>query len=266
MPRKRKSAVTGTFGFIIHSRVPALAKEAGSYQMTKRLRKPRPGPVALETKAKPRQKRARSTYDAILETAGALLAEVGVERLSTNLVCKRAGITPPALYRYFPNKYALLKELGARLMAVQDDAVFAWQDEVRSVRSRSVADDAEIRRLILLQVNEITRDFPGGAWVLRALRAVPTLSEVRIASRESVAERDFEVLAERYPDADKRVLRIAATLAVEVMYAATELAMDQPELDAETIAEEMSYMTALYLDSFRKPRPRPKIKICLPDK
>jgi len=212
--------------------------------------------VSLETKARPRQQRARSTYDGILDAAGELLAEVGVERLSTNLVCKRAGVTPPALYRYFPNKYALLKELGARLMAAQDAAVFAWQDEVRGVRARSVATDAEIRRAIQTRVNAITKDFPGGAWVLRALRAVPTLSAVRIASREAVAERDFDVLAERYPKADRRVLRIAATLAVEVMYAATELVMDQPELDDLLVSTEIAYMAALYLDSFRKPRKR----------
>ena len=44
------------------------------------------------------------------------VSDVGIERLSTNLVCERAGLTPPALYRYFPNKYALLSELGQRLM------------------------------------------------------------------------------------------------------------------------------------------------------
>ena len=43
-----------------------------------------------------------------------MLEEVGFERLSTNMICKRAGLTPPALYRYFPNKYAVLKELGER--------------------------------------------------------------------------------------------------------------------------------------------------------
>jgi AcrR family transcriptional regulator len=228
----------------------------------KRKKSGKPRNVSLEAKLKPSQKRAHSTYVAILDAAGELLAEVGVERLSTNLVCERAGLTPPALYRYFPNKYALLKELGARLMAEQDDAVFAWQDDVREVRGGAVEIDAEIRRVIQARVNEITRRFPGGGWVLRALRAVPTLSAVRIASRESVAERDFEVLAERYPDADRKVLRIAATLAVEVMYAATELVMDQPELDADVITQEIAYMAALYLDSFRKPRR----KIRLPNK
>ncbi len=239
--------------------------------MLKVLRKPRGGRkpakkaaprVSLETKAKPRQRRARSTYDAILDAAGELLAEVGVERLSTNLVCERAGLTPPALYRYFPNKYALLKELGARLMAAQDEAVFAWQDKTRRDRSGPVELQAEFLRRIESRVNEITRSFPGGGWVMRALRAVPTLSEVRIASREAVAERDFETLTSLYPQADRKRLRIAATLVVEVMYAATELVMDQPELDAEMITEEIAHMTALYLDSFKAPRK----KIRLPDR
>jgi AcrR family transcriptional regulator len=234
------------------------------------MRKPSPRParsaspkrsrVPLETKLKPQQRRARSTYDAILDAAGELLAEVGVERLSTNLVCRRAGLTPPALYRYFPNKYALLKELGERLMADQDDAVFAWQEKFRGAAPESVADEAEKRCLIEREVNAITRRFPGGGWVMRALRAVPTLSQVRIKSRETVAERDFEALAKRFPHADKKVLRIAATLSVEVMYAATELVLDQPELDADIITEEISYMTALYLQSFAQRRKSALVK------
>ena len=214
----------------------------------------KPACVPLEAKVMPRQKRALSTYDSILEAAGELLAEVGVERLSTNLVCKRAGLTPPALYRYFPNKYALLKELGTRLMAAQDEAVFAWQDHYRDRHVAPVEVHAEILRTIESRVNEITRRFPGGGWVMRALRAVPTLGEVRIASREAVAERDFEVLSALYPQADRKRLRIASTLVVEVMYAATELVTDQPELDAEMVAEEIAHMSALYLDSFKAPR------------
>lgn len=238
--------------------------------MTKRPRAKRAAParssgavrrVPLEAKLVPQQRRARSTYDAILEAAGELLAEVGVERLSTNLVCRRAGITPPALYRYFPNKYALLKELGARLMAVQDEAVFAWQDSTQKTPAASVEEQAERLRAIQAEVNARTRRFPGGGWVMRALRAVPTLGAVRIASREAVAERDFAMLAERYPDVDRKVLRIAATLVVEVMYASTELVMDQPELDADLVTEEISYMAALYLDSFARRR-----KMALPNR
>lgn len=40
--------------------------------------------------------------------------------------CERAGLTPPALYRYFPNKYALLSESGQRLMQRQNERVDHW--------------------------------------------------------------------------------------------------------------------------------------------
>src|SRR6185436_12353021 len=86
-------------------------------------RKPLP---TLATKKQPAQQRATDTYERILEVTAQTLADVGIERLSTNLVCERAGLTPPALYRYFPNKYALLSELGQRLMQAQNERIGDW--------------------------------------------------------------------------------------------------------------------------------------------
>jgi AcrR family transcriptional regulator len=80
----------------------------------------------LAAKKQPAQQRATETYERILEVTAQTLADVGIERLSTNLVCERAGLTPPALYRYFPNKYALLSELGQRLMQHQNAVVAHW--------------------------------------------------------------------------------------------------------------------------------------------
>jgi AcrR family transcriptional regulator len=209
-------------------------------------------PVELNGKAVPRQQRAQATYEMILEVTGKLLEEVGVDRLSTNLVCQRAGLTPPALYRYFPNKYALLRELGARLMQAQDDAVFE-HIAAAATSFGTVEEEARRNREILTRVNAITRKFPGGAWVMRALRAVPALSAVRVKSREEVAERLYKRMRKAFPGADRKNLRTAATLTVEVMYAATELVMNQPELDAARITAEVASMVALYRASFGDP-------------
>jgi AcrR family transcriptional regulator len=216
-------------------------------------RKPRPRNVQLKTKTRPLQQRSLATYDAILDVTGRLLEEVGVERLSTNLVCQRAGLTPPALYRYFPNKYALLQELGAKLMKLQDDAVFEHMAQSGSALGTIEEEAARIRRIVDA-VNAITRAFPGGAWVMRALRAVPTLAAVRIRSREEVADRVCRRMKAAFPKSDLRQLRTAATLSVEVVYTSTELIMDQPELDAGRIATEISYMVALYRASFADPK------------
>ena len=82
--------------------------------------------VELLEKNKPQQERAKRTYEAILASAAKLLVEVGVERISTNLIAEDAGITVPALYRYFPNKYAVLNALGAVLMDRQNAASQQW--------------------------------------------------------------------------------------------------------------------------------------------
>src|SRR6478735_10586998 len=82
--------------------------------------KSRPGHVT------PQQERAVQTRDHLLDVAGELLGEVGIERISTNMICARAGVTPPALYRYFKDKYAVLEALGRRLMERQNTVLEAW--------------------------------------------------------------------------------------------------------------------------------------------
>ncbi|MGJ3701210.1 TetR/AcrR family transcriptional regulator [Variovorax sp. AFSI2.2] len=57
---------------------------------------------SLVTKKQPAQQRATETCERILEVTAQTLVDVGIERLSPNLVSERAGLTPPAPYRYSP--------------------------------------------------------------------------------------------------------------------------------------------------------------------
>lgn len=205
--------------------------------------------VPLETKLKPSQVRAQQTFEAILVVAGELLAEVGFERLSTNLVCQRAGLTPPALYRYFPNKYAILSELGRRLMEAQDQAVFDWMEA-----GGLEADDMETaiakNRQIQEKVNQITRDMPGGVWILRAMRAVPLLQDIRIASRDIVARNMADRLLKQYPNCSADELFAATRITIELMMAATEMVLEQPDTDEAMVTLEVCRMVYLYYSQF----------------
>ena len=78
--------------------------------------------------APPVQDRAHRTRERLLDVAGALLGEVGIERISTNMVAQQAGMTPPALYRHFRSKYDLLAALAERLMARQNQVLIDWLD------------------------------------------------------------------------------------------------------------------------------------------
>lgn len=201
--------------------------------------------VPLGTKLQPSQSRARNTFETVLSTAGDLLGEVGFERLTTNLVCERAGLTPPALYRYFPNKYAILSELGRRLMEAQDEAVFAWM-QAGGLQASSMEEAVRKNCEMQERVNEITRQMPGGVWIMRALRAVPLLREIRVASRDTVARQLSESLQTVYPNVPAEELFRAARLSTEVMYAATEMVMEEPDQDERRINEEVCWMVALY--------------------
>ncbi|MEX1827547.1 TetR/AcrR family transcriptional regulator [Luteibacter sp. CQ10] len=207
--------------------------------------------IRLDTKQQPMQQRAQETFEAILGVTGRLLGEVGVERLSTNLICEKAGISPPALYRYFPNKYAILNELGERLMKHQNRAYREWLEQEKATPYDGSRDDS-IRSLRDMQtaINAATRRFPGAIWIMRALRAVPTLRHIRLDSHDDVTETTYQGLRHRYPGADEAALRVAMRLSTEVMYSATEMAVDNPQIDENLINTEVAEMVVRYFDKF----------------
>jgi len=143
----------------------------------------------FERAAPPVQDRARRTRDRLLDVAGALLGDIGIERISTNLVAHHAGVTPPALYRHFRSKYDLLAALGERLMARQNAVLINWLDRWRG---QGVAGLTAHLAELFLQTAHVTDAEPGGVWIERALRAVPQLAPIRIASHRHVTDRIVE--------------------------------------------------------------------------
>lgn len=205
----------------------------------------------LRLKAIPRQGRAMETYERILGVAAELLGEVGVERLSTNLVCERAGLTPPALYRYFPNKYALLHELGERLMAVQNRLLETWAtpDTMALPRAKFEASVVEL----FAQTVEVTVAEPAGVWITRALRAVPALQDVRITSHRHVTQIIEDAFMTAHPAAVRDEVRVFARLSIEAAYATQEMLFDDPGLDALTVGRMLASMICGEAIKLRRP-------------
>jgi AcrR family transcriptional regulator len=161
-----------------------------------------------------------ATRERLLDVAGALLADVGVERISTNLICARAGMTPPALYRYFNDKYAVLEALGERLMDRQNAALFDWLE--RRAPGGLQALGAGVEEL-LRATAEVTAAEPGAIWTLRALRAVPQLSHVRIASHREVTDRMAAIYAPLLPHMTPEAVWRRLRLCVEFGFATDEM-------------------------------------------
>ncbi|MBV6659758.1 TetR/AcrR family transcriptional regulator [Pseudomonas yamanorum] len=198
-----------------------------------------------ERKKLPAQQRATETYERILTATAETLCDVGIERLSTNLVCVRAGLTPPALYRYFPNKYALLSVLGERLLEKQNARIDNWITQELLTSSPQVLEGALAE--LILDTYRVTHATLGGMWILKALRAVPVLEHVRIDSHRRVASAQAESMAAAFPLADPQTLFTVARVVVEMIHATVELLFDE-SLDPKQVCAMVAAMIASHLD------------------
>jgi AcrR family transcriptional regulator len=183
----------------------------------------------------PKQTRAVETRERLLDVAGELLREVGIEGMSTNLICARAGTTPPALYRYFRNKHAVLETLGQRLMDRQNVVLLSWLE--RHATKGVEALNAHLEDL-QRETARVTAEVPGGAWIERALRASPGLAHVRVESHRYVTDRIVDVYAPLVPHVAKDLLWRRIRLAVEFGYAMDEMLNEEDRIPRDDIFQE----------------------------
>ena len=170
-------------------------------------------------KSLPKQARSRETYERILTAAQGLLEEAGIEAFNSNAIVERAGMTPPALYRWFPNKHAILRVLGERLMDAQLLIVQDVIKDVKEKRTQLVNGVAEIMDKSI----EMTQDFGGGHTLLVAMRALPILQPVRMQAHENAAQTVAEQLAELGYEQTLEEAFIRCRLMLEFGYATIEM-------------------------------------------
>ena len=134
---------------------------------------PEPHPSDLEPRRRPTAPRARRTVQRILDATAALLDEVGFDAITTNLIAERAGVNVASLYKYFPNKYAVLAALEERHMERQRGAVGAALGDLADWREgldRGI--DAFLAH---------ARSEPGFAAMTDAIRLSPVLRDLQHA-------------------------------------------------------------------------------------
>lgn len=205
-------------------------------------------PSRATPKARPSQQRAAETYERILAAAAEVLCQVGIERLSTNLVCECAGLTPPALYRYFPNKYALLEELGRRLLEKQNAQIAIRINAELLAGPLERVEDALTD--LLLDTYGVTAETAGGMWILKALRAVPSLEHVRLDSHRRVAAQQAEALMALLPGVPSAEIAQVARIVVEFFHSTVELLFDEA-LPAESTCRTVAAMLTGHLGRLR---------------
>ncbi|MGH6651613.1 MAG: TetR/AcrR family transcriptional regulator [Sphingopyxis sp.] len=179
--------------------------------------------------------RKPSTRERLLDTAGQLLGELGIDRVTTNLICERAGVTPPALYYYFGDKYEVIAALGERLMGRQNDALVRWLERHSGGGIQAYAEHSGD---LLRETAEITEAEPGGVWIERALHSSPRLEHIRIESHRYVTDKLAEAFAPFLPGRPRDQIWLRMRMLVEFGYVATELLHAETGMSREAILAE----------------------------
>ncbi len=69
---------------------------------------------SAQLRNEPVQARSTARLEALLDAAAHVVDELGYERLTTAMVAERAGASIGTVYRYFPDRIAVLQALAAR--------------------------------------------------------------------------------------------------------------------------------------------------------
>jgi len=72
---------------------------------------------------RPAQERSRTTVSSILDATETLIEQEGIDRITTNKIAEKVGVSVGTLYSYFPNKESVLFSLAQRWLEMNNQAV-----------------------------------------------------------------------------------------------------------------------------------------------
>jgi AcrR family transcriptional regulator len=204
------------------------------------------GQVSLRNE--PVQARSTARLAALMDAAAAVVDEIGYERLTTAMVAERAGASIGTVYRYFPDRIAVLQALGARnleraLSRVTEEAANVNHDDWVSALGASMD--------VLVQA---FRDEPG----FRSLR-VGDVIDLRPAPNETpyksiLAGALLESLVSRFGVPDNDEVRFAFETSIEISDALAARAFARnPDGDPAFLEAASAIVATLLTPHFGKP-------------
>lgn len=195
---------------------------------------------------KPMQKRAMESVDTILAAAAVLLDEVGLEGFNTNLLAERADVRVRTVYRYFPNKYAVIIAL-TELLAVQWDL---WMQRCYTRLANPRTSWKLALRSARVEWYESARRVPGALSVLQAMHATPELKTLHFRIFEDMSRKVAAALRARGLRAQQAKLMAIARTVVNAMNNGTETLLQLESRDAQQFATELANCQEAYLETY----------------
>ncbi|MFE1320150.1 TetR/AcrR family transcriptional regulator [Kitasatospora phosalacinea] len=199
----------------------------------------------------PQQQRSREKFARILSTTAGLLETVPFEQLSTKQIAAEAGMSVGALYRFFPDKEAVLETLEHSWMEgdLRLLAACTAPEEVAACTSS----EQFLARVVEAYADRF-RTLPGYRHVWFHVAKVPALAGMGDEVDRRIAERVHEVLVESFGLADTAETRRRAGLAVVLATRMLGMAfLHDPQGDPDVLADAPLILDRYFFAPPRRP-------------
>lgn len=194
-------------------------------------------------RARPSQARSRKTFDAILTAAADLLSEAGWEGFNTNLLAERAGCRVATLYRYFPDKLAVVSTLAETVVA-------AWDAELAEV-AEDLSKAGDLRIIwpkFTAHFLSVLKHDPSALAVRKAMQAVPELRAIDQEDNRRLADVFAQALCEHLPRLTEPHATSVARVLIETEVAVIDLALSAVDEEAARLLRQIETMHLAYFD------------------
>ncbi|MFC0624495.1 TetR/AcrR family transcriptional regulator [Kribbella deserti] len=183
-----------------------------------------PEPLGYSLRRVPTQDRASAQVERILDAACVEVTERGYDTASTSSIAKRAGIAVGSVYRYFPDKRALMQAVERRNQRRYAEAV--------RERMATVTGWREAVDVTLDTFREMHGADPGFRAVALSGLGDPDLETTPGEFDDDHAAEFGDLLVSRFGARESREFRLAVTMSITMGEAVAHLADRLPEADA----------------------------------
>jgi AcrR family transcriptional regulator len=195
----------------------------------------------------PSQNRGQRRYEELLDAAEEVIAEAGVDAATTNAIAARAKSGMGSLYRFFPNKEAIVGALANRYNeALLILTQYALRPELPAISLAAMVDE------IVDPLVDFFHRAPAYRHVFHTIDDPGFTGECKCDLPETVVRHVEAVMAARAPETPPRRRRIHAMVAVELVHRMLDFAFRQPRRRRHAIIVETKRLLALYSEMIVK--------------
>lgn len=192
---------------------------------------------------KPTQERSRKRVEAILDAAGDLFADRGVEATTMEAIAERAGTSIGSVYQYFEDKQGVFlgvaerelersRQMFTELVLHPDSAQLGWRELLAKVIDGYAA--------------EALRS--GRRSVIAHVVLVDDVARAELALHDELIEQTVAVLQRFLPDASETARRVVATTMVDTISGVLVMAARRSESRRAEAVQGLKAMLTAYLD------------------